>query len=58
MEFDVHKSSPEDIKLQLSIKILNLCVIWKRKLINSPLRKYSAMENLILGYVHPVMLIG
>jgi hypothetical protein len=36
MEFSVHKSSPEDIKLQLSKKILNICITEKGELVNSP----------------------
>jgi hypothetical protein len=46
MKFDVHKSSPKEIELQLSMKILNVYVIWKRKLINCPLRKiFSHRES-------------
>jgi hypothetical protein len=29
MELGVHESSPENIKLQLSMEILNICVTWK-----------------------------
>jgi hypothetical protein len=46
MELGVHKSSLENIKLQLNMKILNVGVIGKRKLTNSPLgRIFSHRES-------------
>jgi hypothetical protein len=36
MELSVHKSSSEDIKLQLCMKILNIGITWKSELVNSP----------------------
>jgi hypothetical protein len=46
MKLGVHKSSPENIELQLSMKILNIGVTGKKKLINSPLgRIFSHRES-------------
>jgi hypothetical protein len=36
MEFGVHKSSPENIKPQLSKEILKICIPWKSELVNCP----------------------
>jgi type II secretory pathway component PulC len=48
----------ENIKLQLSMKMLILVSLGRENWSTVLLEEYSTMENLILGYVHPVTLIG